>query len=79
MVHRSSRTVLLGGYIKHASTNCCSLLFRYNAQLVAAAGVLLKKALVPDGPTGFWPLLRPGVSGNRMPKKVEIESFDSLD
>lgn len=28
----------------------------YNAHLVAAAAVLLKKAAIPDGPIGFWPV-----------------------
>eukprot|EP00903_Cladosiphon_okamuranus_P014694 g13620.t1 len=39
---------------------------RYNAQLTRAASVLLKKALIPEGPTaGFWPL-----SDGRIPTKA---------
>ncbi|CAM9130629.1 unnamed protein product [Ectocarpus sp. 12 AP-2014] len=37
---------------------------RHKAQLIAAAGVILKKALMLDGPPGFWPLPLEGPSGD---------------
>ncbi|CAN0095657.1 unnamed protein product [Ectocarpus sp. 6 AP-2014] len=39
---------------------------RHKAQLIAAAGVILKKALILDGPPGFWPLPLEGPSGDRV-------------
>ncbi|CAM9315051.1 unnamed protein product, partial [Ectocarpus sp. 8 AP-2014] len=41
-------------------------IFWHKAQLIAAAGVILKKALILDGPPGFWPLPLEGPSGDRV-------------
>ncbi|CAM9642618.1 unnamed protein product [Ectocarpus fasciculatus] len=38
----------------------------HKAQLIAAAGVFLKKALILDGPPGFWPLPLEGQSEDRV-------------